>query len=202
MSTHEAAQIEEPGSILLSFAKCFDASSRDFVYVSTPITTGHRYLQWRSRHRQEALDNETDQAHRREVMEKNLQAAVHIVRRVRASMDCTVVDPSQLDDVPGWQQNDYHRFWAELIRRYVKIVVFVDGWQYSTGCAIEFLAACESGVTVLDQNLRQLEIEHAGELLQNAVGEFIEAGLRPDTLAETATRIRGLHDSHTEVAWR
>jgi hypothetical protein len=127
------------------------------VYVSTPITTGPGYLDWLIAH-QDAPAAEREQA-RQEMIRANIAAVVPLVRAVPERVPgAHVIDPTALEDVPGWTQPDYHRFWAEVILAHVDEVVFADGWTASVGCSVEFavamlrrLPSCRSDFTALTQ---------------------------------------------------
>lgn len=110
------------------------------VYVSTPITTGPAYLDWLIAHRDApAADRERA---RQEMIRANIAAVVPLVRAVPDRVPgAHVIDPTALEDVPGWEQADYHRFWAEVIATQVDEVVFADGWTASVGCSVEFAVA-------------------------------------------------------------
>lgn len=118
------------------------------LYVSTPITTGARFVAWR-RGRGAGLDPASDD-YRRErlaaVIEPNRRAAAVVVADLRRRLGHPVVDPTSLEDVPGWQQLDYHRLWVEVVERFATAVLFTDGWEYSSGCVLELAAAVRSGL--------------------------------------------------------
>src|ERR1044072_4489986 len=157
--------LKGPADDLLSFAKCFGAIERNVTYVSVPITTGHRYLQWRITRPLERVDAELEASHRQDVIAHNVAAATDLVRHVRDRFDGIVIDPTQLDDVDQWEQANYHGFWSALIERFVGTIVFADGWQYSTGCSIELATACRNDITILDHRLSPLAPEKAVQLL-------------------------------------
>ena len=116
---------------------------RTAVYVSTPITTGKRFLKW---YVQKKIDErvpltEQKDMFLREVVEYNRQRARVVVRRLRHGSSKIVIDPTSIVDFPGWTQDDYRCLWGRVIERYVDRVIFIEGWQYSNGCAYEFLVA-------------------------------------------------------------
>jgi hypothetical protein len=194
-----ADDLNEPAGSLLSFLRCLGANSRSIVYVSAPITTGRRYLQWRSVQDRDKLGTSLDASHRREVIQRNLEAASNTVQRVRAKFNSLVVDPTQLEDVPDWKQADYHRFWVALIETYAKTVVFVDGWEYSTGCSLELMAAYRNSLEVLDQGFRPLSAKKAAELLGEAVSEFRSASISVSILARLAEEVQTFADDYSPV---
>ena len=174
---------------LLTFARCCGLGERSAVYVSTPITTGQSYLDWRRRdpglhesHPRYASD------HREQVVRGNLDRAREVVRAVRAAFAGPVIDPTLLCEVDGWGQVDYRSFWATVVERFAHTVVFVDGWQYSTGCAVEFETAARHRLTLLDERLRPLDPWLAVELLTSSSGELAAAGLDVSVLSAAAAR--------------
>jgi hypothetical protein len=172
---------------LLSFARCFGVDNRKAVYVSSPITTGRSLLDWRQ---QESAITESHPRysadHRKYVVQANITKARLVVGRVRAAFPTTVIDPTRLDDVDDWKQADYHQFWADLVARFVHTVVFVDGWHFSTGCAVEFATAVRNRLTLLDERLQQLDPAYGVKLLATAAHELGEAGLDVTPLTRAA----------------
>jgi len=48
-----------------------------------------------------------------------------------------VIDPSSLVDMTAGSKADYHAFWLQS-SQHADELLFIDGWQYSVGCTIEF----------------------------------------------------------------
>lgn len=158
--------------------------SRQAVYLSTPITTGLRYLEWLRNHRDSSASDET---YARQLKAEVIAENIRQVRPLRARMqvaypEAYVIDPTEVDNV-GWSQFDYHRFWVEVVRKLPRRVAFADGWQYSTGCALEFAACSEAGLMLLDSDLLPLSNARAVDLLAQAISELVAAGVS----AEAAT---------------
>lgn len=163
---------------------------RSAVYVSTPITTGLRFVRWRrgpgaglgagdAEYRQGLLDA---------VIQPNRAQIAPLVGALRKRFDSPVIDPTELEDVPGWEQFDYHRFWAEVIERYAHTVVFADGWHYSSGCVLELTAAAETGATLLRQDLAPLEPEEAVHLVESAIADVATDGALPEEPLQKALK--------------
>lgn len=161
------------------------------VYVSAPITTGHRFVEWRrgagadlvkgtERYREE---------HRRHVVAANLAAARPVVHRARSLLDRVVIDPTALEDVPGWEQHDYHAMWAAVVEQYAGTVVFVDGWEYSTGCVIEFLTAHEKSAVLLDESLTELSPQEGLRRVTAAIADLSDGVLPTDGLEQARSRL-------------
>jgi hypothetical protein len=139
-----------------SFVGCFGLEREKVAYVSTPITTGRRYYDWlKSSGLVPNAGADFRAAHAREVIAINQASAHALVLYVRGQLGKIVVDPTALD-VPVWAQDEYNAFWTRLITDYVGTVVFNDGWEYSTGCTLEYAAALEASATLLDSNLSPL----------------------------------------------
>ncbi|WP_006245925.1 hypothetical protein [Mycolicibacterium tusciae] len=162
--------------VLDSFGACLGLERKGVMYVSTPITTGRRFYDWllASGYLPDS-GAEYGQAHAREVIAKNTASAQALVATVRRRFDKTVVDPTRLD-VPFWTQDDFHAFWTRLITDYVGVVVFNDGWEYSTGCCREYAAAVNAEATSLDANLSVLPPNVALMLTEQAIGRLRDEG--------------------------
>ncbi len=150
-----------------------DASN--VIYVSTPITTGPELLRWL---RANPGASGALRAHARdEVISRNITAVVPLVALVRSRFrDAAIIDPTALEDVQGWTQTDYHRFWSEIIIRYVDGVVFADGWQYSVGCTVEYAAATLLGLPAYNARLERLTAQAGIELLQSTESDLDAVG--------------------------
>ena len=57
---------------------------------------------------------------------------------------------------------------------YAEKVVFLDDWQFSLGCSYEFLVACRTEISTVDESLKPISIKNGISLLSKAV-----AGLKP-----------------------
>jgi hypothetical protein len=133
---------------------------RAATYVSSPLTTGQRAFEW---HQQNGSADATSEAgseamFRDDVIAGNRQQAARYVERLRRRR-AIVIDPTALADLPGWTQSDYRFFWGRVIEEYAETVVFRRGWEYSSGCAYEFLVATRSGRESLDEELNPLTVQ-------------------------------------------
>jgi hypothetical protein len=159
--------------------------SRTAYYVSSPLTTGQVAYEWHLRNG--ALPSPAGDAEfRRVVMEPNRERAADYVRELRHSTSAAVIDPTAMGDLAGWAQSDYRSFWGKVIERYAETVVFRNGWQYSSGCAYEFLIACGAGARVLREDLAPLTIREGLALLRAAINECEARGDAPTFLEAVA----------------
>jgi hypothetical protein len=173
---------------------------RTAVYLSAPITTGQRYVEW---HRQNntALDA-SHPKHRetylREVVQPNRAQAGSLAQELRRLFAKVVIDPTVVADLPGWTQDDYRHLWARVIERYAGIVVFMNGWQYSNGCVYEFLTAQRSGATTLTENQHPLTREEGMQLIRAAMTEMRAHSLPTEFLVHVVEELARLrHDDNT-----
>jgi hypothetical protein len=151
------------------------------LYVSTPITTGPRFVAWlRDKGSSFARSSAAYRdGHTTAVVRPNVAAAAPIVRDLRARMRQPVIDPTAFPDAPGWTQDDYRELWTRVIQRFATRVVFIDGWEYSEGCCLEYLVAFRSGATCVDSRERPLPRDQALERMSRAYTEL--ASLDVDT---------------------
>jgi hypothetical protein len=164
---------------------------RGAFYVSSPLTTGQRAFEWHlggegiSKPRARLIDD----SFRREVIEPNREEAAGFARDLRRRTRRVVIDPTALRDLPDWIQADYQVLWARVIERYVEAVVFRDGWQFSSGCAYEFLAAHATGARLLREDLSRLSVEEAHALLAKAIDESRARGVTAHFLRRVLTAV-------------
>jgi hypothetical protein len=152
---------------------------RDAVYVSTPITTGRQFVTWwQDRGHRLAEDDPEYQAEFGQVIADNIAAVRPLIERVERGLGGRpVIDPTRLGPITGWQQPDYHAFWVRVIQRFVRTVVFADGWEYSSGCSLEYAAAVAEGLQLLDAELRPLTRKAGDSRLAAAAAELEQVGL-------------------------
>lgn len=144
------------------------------LYVSAPITSGKRLSNWRTRRNGDLDVSHPDYSrhHLNEVVTPNRLHAQRVVKGLRLEYEAKVlIDPTALEDLPGWGQDDYRVFWGRVIERYADTVVFIDDWQYSSGCAYEFLAALQSEAMIFDERGFPLTLEEGIRLITTAITE-------------------------------
>ena len=188
-STHES-EIKALLNVLASVVE-----GRTATYVSAPITSGKRYLDW---HAQRGKDTNESQptyrdVHSREVIKPNRVHAQQVVQKIRRSLAGVLIDPTAFDDIPGWTQDDYRDFWSQVIKKYVNSVIFINGWEHSNGCSYEFFIAQRNGITTLDEDFHPLTFEQGLELIQAAINEMRRQGLSTiflERVAEGLTRLQ------------
>ena len=79
-------------------------------------------------------------------------------------------------------------FWTDIIKRFVKTIVFAPGWQYSKGAMIEFLSAQCQGIPRLNLDLTTLYNYQMISSLELAI-DFLKSANIPTEYQENALRI-------------
>jgi hypothetical protein len=156
--------------ILLTFLQSV-INDRNAVYVSSPITSGRRYIKWVKEHPLNSNfsgDNQNPEFISN-VIEKNLDHAKSVVQKMRSAFSGSVlIDPTAVPDIENWKQDDYRYAWGRIIERFAKTLVCSDDWQFSSGCAYEYLVAKNAGIQIFDERLEELSTEKARQLLLEA----------------------------------
>lgn len=126
--------VELQHALILQAWQCLIGGA-SIVYVSGPITTGLRWV--------EALEIDADP--RESVIDANCETIRAAARKLRQETRELVLEPASLH-VDTWSQDDYLALWTTLIERHASTVVFIEGWPYSIGCALEFERAIKHDV--------------------------------------------------------
>lgn len=164
------------------------------IYLSAPLTSGKNH--WTA-----GTDASSDLdllrtpevgQDRRSAREANRLHAGAIARRLREEAKRVVIDPTAVSDFPDWSQDDYRCLWARVIEEFVDKVVLTDNWQYSNGCAYEFLVAAQCGVPNLDERLKPVALESGTRLLEVALEEVKANRQRADFLERVVAELRRL----------
>lgn len=156
-------------------------SGKNAVYISAPITTGERFVSWYANHGHslESGSQEYDKEHYRQVIQPNrdgAKARISELRQKLSKVKSIVVDPTPFN-WPEWNQDDYRYFWGKVLERYITSVIFLDGWQYSRGCAFEFLSAIQSGAETLNEAQTPIDLEIGLRMVEEAISQYREIGL-------------------------
>ncbi|HJQ03462.1 MAG TPA: hypothetical protein VJ851_17835 [Jatrophihabitans sp.] len=197
-----AAAGEQPAQLidtLLETLASVLGDRRDACYVSTPITTGPEFVAW-WRSQGSTLDRD-DPAYQDEVglvVRRNIEAVRPLVRLVERSLGRPVIDPTRLGPIAAWEQPDYHEFWVRVIQRFVGTVVFAEGWQYSSGCSLEFAAAVAAGLPALDASLQPMPLGTGLRLLDSAARELDAAGLSSAYQRRAIAEVRSVSPEHAD----
>jgi hypothetical protein len=121
--------------------------SRRVSYLSGPITTGLRFIEWWAKTGHGlALDSHAYRKGLQEqVIEPNEAQLKLSAEFLRARGAEPVIEPASLF-VSDWSQQDYIELWEQFIVDHASRILLMDGWEYSAGCAAEFCRAHAEGV--------------------------------------------------------
>jgi hypothetical protein len=163
-------------------------SDRQAIYVSGPLTTGRRFLEWlksdESSHGFE-IDGSVGRASWvRAVLQPNTEHISEVADRVRRETSRVVINPSAFPELPDWSQANWVDFWCEVIRKYVSEVTFVDGWQYSSGCGKEFLVAQQLALEVRNEAGMRITVQQGVRLIAGALQDFVTIQNEPTLLRD------------------
>lgn len=149
-------------------------SENEIIYMSTPINTGGRFIDWYSLIGKDIIDN--DQFNKQRftcVIQPNIINAKENIRKIRQKTNKIVIDPTNFEnEMLGWSQNEFYEFWDRVIKTLVNHVVFLDGWEFSIGCCFEMLSAIESGIAIYSQDEKALTVEDVVDKLNNSINRY------------------------------
>jgi hypothetical protein len=148
---------------------------RRLIYLSTPITTGRRYYDCLRDVDRNLSSEQFREMHRKFVIDPNIAAARLVRERLAARLNEPVIDPTAID-YPHWNQNDYKVLWARVIECLCRAVALVDGWEYSNGCAFEFLIAVRADKPCMDEHMQPLSLDSGVQLIETAARDIMKIG--------------------------
>jgi len=156
---------KEKNIFFLAFDSILRCNRNKVLYISTPITTGYRFISWAKN-----LDKIDSYVKYKSLHEKNVilpnteEARKKIEQIAEDSGSDIIIEPTTVK-MNGWNQFDYMYFWAEVINKYVNKVIFLNGWECSNGCCAELLVAIllkleiatEQGLLTVDQSIEKIK---------------------------------------------
>jgi hypothetical protein len=136
----------EPFSAIRQIWRSAFGSSR-VAYLSGPITTGWRFLDWWRVNGSQLQEGSAEYVTslREHVIEPNETQLKVVAELLRAKLPEPVIEPASLF-VSHWSQNEYLELWEQFITDHASRILLMDGWEFSAGCASEFCRAHLEGV--------------------------------------------------------
>lgn len=121
--------------------------SRKAAYLSGPITTGPRFIEWwdQAGHKLEPTSKEYRIALFEKVIGPNEDELKLTAELLRARGSVPVVEPASLF-IREWSQQDYLELWQQFIADHASNILLMDGWEFSAGSASEFCHAHLTGI--------------------------------------------------------
>lgn len=160
--------------------------SRKVAYLSGPITTGQRFIDWwvADGHTL-ALDSEPYRdGLRATVIEPNEAALKLVAELLRAKTSEPVIEPASLF-VHDWSQREYLELWEQFITDHASRILLMDGWEFSAGCASEFCRAHLDGVPTARVDGTPVVARDGIAAIRRALADVQELDPVPVYLAET-----------------
>jgi len=161
------------------------ACEQETIYMSAPITSGKRLLEFKQNGSKSS--RQADLA--TQIISHNRLYAKTVAQKIRTKLDVIIIDPTVVGDIDGWTQDDYRFLWAKVIERYVKTVISIDDWNYSNGCAYEFLVAKQLNLKTLDERFNSLSVNQGLLLIEKAVNDLKERFLPTEFLESVANEL-------------
>jgi hypothetical protein len=174
---------------------------RTSVYISTPITTGPVFVNW-LHEKGQYLNPDSDAYEtslKAEVILPNIQRATSVIELLRWHHTGLIISPTGLE-VPGWNQSNYHDFWTSVLSRYAQRAIFLNGWEYSSGCTIEFEIAQKHGIDCVDEELRTISLAKGLGLIRDAIIQIQAVGGTVASLEESSKKLQKyiIHSVHND----
>jgi len=169
-------------------------------YVSVPITSGTRFHRWYKDEGSKIVreSNRYAKEHYENVIQHNLKWFIKRIEEIRKSVNNNIVIDPTVFNFRSWDQKQYRLFWAKVIEQYVHTIIFMEGWQFSSGCANEFLVGARSGILLLDENRQPIEVKEGLELMQEALEEIHKYDAPNGELEEVVRQLDEFTDRTTE----
>lgn len=153
------------------------------VYVSVPITTGEEFLRWYTENGRNLKNDVYNEHLRKNVIEKNIASANEFITRVKQVHSGIIIQPTTLD-VPEWTQLEYHKFWGDVIQKYVNKIFFKNGWYLSKGCTYEFLQTIKKSIPAIDENFQLIGVEKGIQLINITISRYSQLDIETDFFEE------------------
>lgn len=144
----------------------------EIVYISTPINTGKRFINWYNSVGKNLEENVTEFCKERtkNVVNPNVKNVKTYIERNLQIKGKVIIDPTTLENEKlQWEQKDFYRFWDRVIKDLVDEIIFLEGWEYSVGCCHEYLSAIESNIKIYKHNMKKLSFKEAKQKMVKSI---------------------------------
>lgn len=147
----------------------------ELYYVSTPINTGKRFLDWYVADGRflDNLSNQYKKEFEENVVKPNVENAKKNILTIKQSVKGAIIDPTNLENhTLKWTQDEFYSFWTRVIKELVTNTIFLDGWEFSVGCSYELLSALENKKNLYTQDLKILHVDEIIFKLENSINLY------------------------------
>lgn len=106
------------------------------VYLSSPITTGMKYYEWKKENIENVFGTEE---HYSNVIVHNILFAKSYINVLKnKNVICPTIFEEHIRNTNlNWKEDDFYLFWQMVLEK-IQTIYFVPDWQYSTGCCYEY----------------------------------------------------------------
>ena len=154
-------EVQDQHALIFQAWRCILGEHRHAIYVSGPITTGPRFVEARLHGSISVQD----------VLSANISDLLAAAAWLRGKTSRVVIEPGSLN-VQSWAQEDYLNLWTNLIDRHIAEVRFLDGWETSIGCALEYERATHHAIDRRRLDGSMIEHANAVALLANSAARL------------------------------
>lgn len=159
-----ALSYDELSDLLLDALRSV-VDERSATYVAGPLATGRRYYD----ELLAGIPNVED------VRRSNERSMRRVVSELRGRLGWPVIDPGVLR-VNHWSPSEHGTLFLRVVADLCRDVVFVEGWEFSSGATKEFVFAQEQGIPCLDSSENIITLEQGRLLLQDAMTVVGQSG--------------------------
>jgi hypothetical protein len=159
-------------------------------YIAAPASTGWRYLDWYQHTGQYLVDQpeEFSQSHYNEVLEPNKVDALNSLLKIPPTTGCIKFAPASVF-YSGWSHADYMLLFTGLIKKYALRLTFLDGWQTSLGCVMEFCLAVENKLPCFDLSNNKISCAVGLTMIESVLPKLLAVNLPIDKLQNCVTQL-------------
>lgn len=176
-------------------------------YISTPITTGKRFIDLlikHSAHDRHGLIAKFGDEVAKEMLDKveaeNIQSGEELSNSLRASNLTNVINPAKFRAI-HFEQDHFNHFWSILIEKKIRSVYFNNNWEFSYGCRTEYVAAVRHKIPSYDAEKKPLTPSMGITKLNEAMTFLISNGF-PDSMVSSLNshliQLQEISQSHNQ----
>jgi hypothetical protein len=175
------------------------------IYCSTNITTDRRlyfeiFRQYNVRSEEELamkLGNDRYTKVKMEVMQSNMQRGLAFAESLRLRGFVNIITPAPFI-AHDFNQQHYLYLWEWIIIKKAYEARFIEGWEFSNGCTMEYAAATHKGIPRFDHMGRQLKTSQAIRKIEAAVQELTACKISAGKLEYHLAYLKKLRPSNLD----
>jgi len=146
------------------------------IYLTTPITTGKRYINWHTTQSKNFIKNskEWQDSFSKDVLLPNknsaFKARANIIKNKTLKSKLkyfNVINPARISNV-NFTQNDYLYLCNNLLIEKTHYVILNKGWEFSGGCIYEFMISQIENIKCFDLKINPMDIDLGVSMIEKA----------------------------------